>query len=195
MLRQAAPWLSVYANLDVIPGRSDRVRTTADAEVSAEQSYRNLQIMKDAGLKPLPVFHHGEHFRWLVEGMAEEVSWRALVAAGLAGERRVMREITKNGAFDPNLEPLRSYEIDGGRDPEYALWHLAVMRLVGYARAAGAAPAGRPELSLRRFCERVGAGRPWRRAFSESFRISTGRFYTRFEAERRPDAIRFGRNR
>jgi hypothetical protein len=64
-VREAEPWITTYANLDVIPGGSDRVRTTADAEASAAQSYRNLQIMKDAGLKPLPVFHHGERFHWL----------------------------------------------------------------------------------------------------------------------------------
>lgn len=133
----------------------------------------------------------GEHFRWLIEGMAEEVSWRALVTAGIVTERRVMREIKESGAFDPNLEPLRRYETDGGRDPEYALWHLAVMRLVADARAAAATPARRPELALRRFCDRVAAGRPWHRAFLESFRISTGRFYTQFEAERRMDAMRF----
>jgi len=70
-VREAEPWLAVYANLDVIPGRPDRVRTTADAEASATQSYRNLQIMKDTGLKPLPVFHQGERFHWL-EKMLQE---------------------------------------------------------------------------------------------------------------------------
>jgi hypothetical protein len=64
-IRKAEPWISIYASLDVIPGGSDRARTTADAEASAAQSYRNLQIMKDAGLKPLPVFHQGEPFYWL----------------------------------------------------------------------------------------------------------------------------------
>src|SRR5262245_32562654 len=64
-VREAEPWIAIYANLYVIPGRPDRVRTTADAEASATQSYRNLQIMKDAGLKPLPVFHQGERFHWL----------------------------------------------------------------------------------------------------------------------------------
>jgi hypothetical protein len=70
-VREAEPWITTYANLDVIPGRSDRVRTTADAETSAAQSYRNLQIMKDAGLKPLPVFHHGESFKWLERMLAD----------------------------------------------------------------------------------------------------------------------------
>jgi hypothetical protein len=54
-----------YANLDVIPGSSKGPRTVAQVNASAEQSYRNLQIMKDAGLKPLPVFHQMESFRWL----------------------------------------------------------------------------------------------------------------------------------
>jgi hypothetical protein len=124
--------------------------------------------------------------------MAEDVSWQALVAAHLTTERRVVREIRGSGAFDPNLEPLRAYETDGGRDPEYALWHLAVRRLLAHAVAAGAAPARRPELALRRFCDRVAARRPWRRAFRETFRISTDRFYARFEAARQPDLVRFG---
>ena len=64
-VHEVEPCIATYANVDVIPGGSDRVRTTADAEASARRSYRNLQIMKDAGLKPLPVFHQGEHFRWL----------------------------------------------------------------------------------------------------------------------------------
>src|SRR5215510_8863381 len=70
-IQAAAPWLSFYVNLDVIPGRADRVRTVADVEASAAQSYRNLQIMKDAGLRPIPVFHHGEHFRWLEKMLAD----------------------------------------------------------------------------------------------------------------------------
>jgi hypothetical protein len=64
-VREAEPCLAVYANLDVIPGRPDRVRTTVDAEAAAALSYRNLQTMKDAGLQPVPVFHHGERLEWL----------------------------------------------------------------------------------------------------------------------------------
>jgi hypothetical protein len=54
-----------YANLDVIPGSPKGVRTVEQVQRSAEQSYRNLQIMKDAGLSPLPVFHHMESYSWL----------------------------------------------------------------------------------------------------------------------------------
>lgn len=134
----------------------------------------------------------GEHFRWILEGMAEEVSWRALVAAHLTTERRILWEIRSTGAFDPNLEPLRDYETDGGRDPEYALWHIAVRRLLSGAVAASAAPAHRPELALRRFCDRIAAGRPWRAAFARTFGLTPDRFYARFERERQPNTLRFG---
>jgi hypothetical protein len=62
-------WL--YVNLDVIPGSIDRKRTEADTSKAAKQSYANLQKMKEAGLKPLPVFHQGEDWSWL-EKMIED---------------------------------------------------------------------------------------------------------------------------
>src|SRR5262249_7897193 len=64
-LRAAEPYLHTYVNLDVIPGALKRPRTRNDTEAAAAQSYRNLQIMKDSGLRPLPVFHQGEDFPWL----------------------------------------------------------------------------------------------------------------------------------
>ena len=134
----------------------------------------------------------GERFHWLIEGMAEEVSWRALAAAHRTTERRIEREIRQAGAFDPNLEPLRSYETEGGRDPEYALWHLAVRRLLDEAVASGTVRATRPELALRRFCEGVAEGQPWRAAFARSFGLPVDGFYASFEAMRRPHVQRFG---
>ena len=132
------------------------------------------------------------HYRWIVEGMAEAVSWRALAAAHRVTGARILRRIHGDGAFDPNLEPLRRYEHDGGRDPEYALWHLAVLRLLHESVAHGLAPARRPELALRHFCDRVGAGAWWRAAFARSFGLSVDAFYARFERSRRPDTARFG---
>ena len=64
-VRAAEPYLHSYVNLDVIPGALKRPRTWQDTEAAAAQSYRNLQIMRDAGLRPLPVFHQGEDFAWL----------------------------------------------------------------------------------------------------------------------------------
>ena len=54
-----------YVCLDVIPGRLHERRTPEQLEAGAMASYRNLQIMKDAGLRPIPVFHQQEDFKWL----------------------------------------------------------------------------------------------------------------------------------
>jgi hypothetical protein len=124
--------------------------------------------------------------------MAEEISWQALVAGHRATEQELERQIRGDGALDPNLEVLQRYELDGGRDPEYALWQLAVRRLLRTAVASGAAPARRPELALRHFCDRVGVRRPWRRAFESSFGISLKRFYADFAIWRSPDVVQFG---
>jgi hypothetical protein len=64
--------LDSYVSLDVIPGSLGRApgslkcpRTFEQVEVSGSQSYANLQAMKDAGLRPIPVFHQGEAIAWL----------------------------------------------------------------------------------------------------------------------------------
>jgi len=43
--------LTGYVNLDII--------------YNAEQSWKNQQYMEDNGLRPIPVFHYGEDFKWL----------------------------------------------------------------------------------------------------------------------------------
>lgn len=124
------------------------------------------------------------HFHWLIEGMATEVAWRALVAAGRSTETRLERTMIENGTFDPNLESLARYEREGGRDAEYALWQLAVGQLLRHAVSAGAAPMARPERALGLFCSRVGRGQRWRTAFARSFGLSVHSFYTGFERGR-----------
>lgn len=54
-----------YVNLDVIPGRLGIARSPSEVEDSARQSHENQTKMKRAGLKPIPVFHQGEDFKWL----------------------------------------------------------------------------------------------------------------------------------
>jgi hypothetical protein len=123
-------------------------------------------------------------YRWIVEGMAMHLAWEALVRAGLATEARVRRTIRLEGDFDSNTEPLRTYEHEGGRPPQYALWHLAIRKLAREAAANGAAPRAKPTVALRAFCARIGAGLPWRAAFLRSFGLSVEEFYARFEAAR-----------
>lgn len=54
-----------YVSVDVIPGKRFEKRSADEVEHSAKQGYKNFQIMLDAGLKPVPVFHQGENFVWL----------------------------------------------------------------------------------------------------------------------------------
>jgi hypothetical protein len=65
-------FLDCYVALDVIPGSLGRApgslkrrRTLEEVKASGSQSYANLQAMKDAGLRPIPVFHQGEEIAWL----------------------------------------------------------------------------------------------------------------------------------
>jgi hypothetical protein len=162
----------------------DRLAATA----SAGHEYVHV-LQGELGCLKSPL---GERFRWVAEGMADTIAWRAMVAGDRATERRIAREIRSDGAFDPNLEPLRSYETEGGRDPEYALWHLAVRRLLKEAVDSGAAPAGHPERALRRFCYAIAAQQPWHAAFEQSFGQSVERFYESFEAMRAGRLMRFG---
>ena len=58
--------VAAYVNLDCIPGENGHMDHSQTAiEKSASKSYENLQIMKAAGLSPIPVFHQGERFEWL----------------------------------------------------------------------------------------------------------------------------------
>lgn len=57
--------LDEYFNLDVIPGQKGQKVDTKEIERAADASFVNYQIMRKAGLKPIPVFHHGEDEKWL----------------------------------------------------------------------------------------------------------------------------------
>jgi len=155
---------------------TDRPAATA---VSAHEYAHVLQ----AELGCLPE-GEGRDYRWIVEGMATDLAWRALVRAGRVTEARVRSTIRRDRPFDPGSRRLSFYEREGGRPQQYALWHLAIRSLLRAAVRSGEAAARRPEATLTRFCERVGAGRPWRAAFAESFGLRTAEFYARFEASR-----------
>jgi hypothetical protein len=58
--------LAGIINLDVIPGGAGiRAADAETVERAAQESHRNLQIMQDAGLRPIPVVHQGDDLRWL----------------------------------------------------------------------------------------------------------------------------------
>lgn len=58
-------------NLDVIPGRFAKKPTLDEVEDSAAKSWENLEYLQRRGLRPIPVFHQGEDFKWL-ERMVKE---------------------------------------------------------------------------------------------------------------------------
>ena len=54
-----------FVNMDRLPGVKGQRRTPAQIVYSAQQSYRNLRIMRDAGLSPIPVYHQNEALDFL----------------------------------------------------------------------------------------------------------------------------------
>ena len=71
-IKEHAELLHSYVSLDTIPGSPARMETSqAAVEKAAEASYRNHQVMRDAGLSPIPVFHQGERFDWLEKYLSD----------------------------------------------------------------------------------------------------------------------------
>jgi hypothetical protein len=68
-----------YFNLDLIGGKDGQREWDAELlEATASASHTKLQKMKDAGLRPIPVFHRGEHPRWLERMLKEGETYIAL---------------------------------------------------------------------------------------------------------------------
>lgn len=60
-------YVTTYVTLDVLPSGKESLRTQADYEKGAAQSYENTKTMKKAGLHPLPVYHQEEDPKWLLQ--------------------------------------------------------------------------------------------------------------------------------
>jgi hypothetical protein len=113
--------------------------------------------------------------RWLSEGMAESLAYRALVADGLIPQAN-LDTFTKRqlitATTHPPLAQLES-QWPASANP-YSVAYLAVDRLL----------AANGPLPLRTWCEAVGRGIEWRSAFATAFGESTEAFYARYEAYR-----------
>jgi len=111
--------------------------------------------------------------RWLSEGMAESLAYRALVADGLIPQAN-MDTFTKRQLITATTHPaLAQLETQwpGNANP-YSVAYLAVDRLLA---ASGPLP-------LRAWCEAVGRGVEWHAAFAQAFGEPTDAFYARFES-------------
>jgi hypothetical protein len=89
-IRRHAGAIKHYVSLDVIPGQSGCMDWSKQAvERSAKQSYANLQIMKDRGLSPIPVFHQGENFGWLHRLLADGETYIGLSPYSKSTRRQI----------------------------------------------------------------------------------------------------------
>ena len=111
---------------------------------------------------------------WLVEGMPESISYRAMIRDGLIAQSALDR-FEKRWVASARYVPLRELEsaFPNDTNPYNVSW-LAVDRVL--------APGS--QAPLRSYCERVGNGQPWRTAFAAAFGESIDSFYSRFEAYR-----------
>ena len=110
--------------------------------------------------------------QWLFEGIAEYLSWQALLRHGGLTRADLGEYLRYTRAEHRDAATLRSHESEGDGDL-YGRWHLAVRRLT--ARAPDA------DRSLLRFCRSVGRGEDWRPAFTKAFGIRVDAFYASFD--------------
>ncbi|HWH94799.1 MAG TPA: hypothetical protein VNT03_13145 [Baekduia sp.] len=140
-----------------------RIDTPAHELVHARQA--ELGCLSDGG---------AQRWRWLFEGTAVDLSYRALVHARLTTDTAAAATIRRFGAFARDVRPLASYEAGNGGDHAYARWHLAVRDLLRRSHQG-------PE-ALLRFCARAKTGAGWHAAFARTFGLSVDDFYRTFAA-------------
>ena len=75
------PWIEHYINLDVI--------NPQNPEEAARASFENLLYMRKRGLKPMPVFHVGEHPDWLHRMLDLGIDYVGLSASSLVSRNQV----------------------------------------------------------------------------------------------------------
>ena len=95
-IKRNAACISTYVNLDVIAG-GQRESRPEQIESAAARSYANQQAMKDAGLRPIPVFHEDERWCWLERYLDDGEPY-----VGLAAKSQQRQEAIRwlDGCFD-----------------------------------------------------------------------------------------------
>lgn len=90
--------IEVYASLDAIPGAPGRVATEAERDEAAELSWKNYLYMRNEGLDPLPVYHYGEHPRFLERMLDHKIPYIGI--GGLVGVTSALRRAWLDRVFD-----------------------------------------------------------------------------------------------
>ena len=110
---------------------------------------------------------------WLLEGAAELLGYRALVAAGVASEGETRNYSLRR--VEPDTPSLSSLERRGDPDQfSYPLSYLATELLT----------AERGPTACREYWRALSRGKPWEAAFTDAFGIGPEAFYARFEEYR-----------
>jgi hypothetical protein len=115
---------------------------------------------------------------WLVEGMAETVSFRAINEAGLMtlDQARSLRGLTGRYETVRRIPSLATdWDILCNEGNCYSLAWMAIDRLL----------QDRPLMALRTYSEAIGGGVRWEVAFANVFGTTLEQFYEDFEAYRR----------
>lgn len=107
-LKQNYKYLWAYVNLDVLPPGEERRRTHEMVDKAAKQSYKNLQVMKDAGLAPIPVYHQGESLHYLDQMLIDGEEYIGISCRKdlMAAEQRKWLDMVFSYITDRDGKPL-----------------------------------------------------------------------------------------
>lgn len=107
-IKEHEQYLFSYVNMDVIPGTHGVKRTQRELDDSAKRGYANLQKMKDAGLRPIPVFHQGEKFDTLERMLKDGETYMGISTAKdiWASEQRSWLDTVFSVVTDKTGKPL-----------------------------------------------------------------------------------------
>lgn len=73
---------TAIVGLDVIPGTYGKRRSVADVERAVAQSKDNLEAMRDAGIKPIPIYHQNENIKHLEDMLANGEDYIGISPSG-----------------------------------------------------------------------------------------------------------------
>jgi hypothetical protein len=116
-----------------------------------------------------------KEYDWLIEGGASYVGWETAITSGHLSRSWVDNLLQNMRRSDPQLGTLASYEGGVAGDASYSLAYQAVQQLIQKSGSLS---------SSNDFCERVGQGESWHRAFERTFGMTPEAFYSTFETAR-----------
>ena len=111
--------------------------------------------------------------RWMNEGMAEWLAFRAMIEMGVITEAQAL-DFNKFMYKDAKAETLSAYELYH-KGVDYSVFYFAVDQLM----------KKNPITSLSAFCEDLGKGQSKTEAFQSAFGTTLSQFYTDYEAYRK----------